>query len=300
MVFALAAWAFSGPLAGASAPAAQGRITQTPAVVERAAVELVLVPVSVHGPDGLPVRGLTREDFVLSEDGVRQETASFDAEPTPVSLVFGLDCSGSMDKYLPFVKAAAIRFVERLPRVFSVSLMPFADTAERGSEFTDNRDHIFYEINRQKANGGGTGLLDATRSAVASLRRRPGRRAVVIFTDGGENIVPEEEMSDAAAAVLLDARSAGAMVFYVGYGWVGRTDLLDRIAAGTGGQSVPAGSERRITEAFDRIARTLGSQYTLGYIPHPGRPGEWRPIRVEVRRPAVTVSARPGYLVAGP
>src|SRR5262249_34664121 len=142
---------------------------------ERARVELVLVPVSIRDAAGLPVPGLTREDFTLYENGIRQEIATFDRDPTPVSIVFGVDTSGSMDQYLTFVKAAAIRFVERIPRVFAVSLVSFADESTTRCDFTDSRKHLFYELDRLKADGSGTAIVGATREAIATVARRPGR-----------------------------------------------------------------------------------------------------------------------------
>lgn len=268
---------------------------------ERARVELVLVPVSIRDAAGVPVAGLTREDFTLYEDGVPQEIATFDREPTPVSIIFGVDTSGSMDQYLMFVKAAAIRFVERIPRVFAVSLVSFADETTTRCGFSESRKHLFYELDRLKADGGGTAIVGATREAIGAVARRPGRHAVVLFTDGEENTVAPEDRRQAAETVVREARAADVTVYYVGYGWVVHPQMLEKIATATGGSYLAAGHERKITEAFDGIAHALDSQYTLGYVPRPGPAGEWRPIAVEVRRePLVQIAARAGYLVPAP
>jgi len=264
---------------------------------ERAGVELVLVPVSVRDPAGEPVAGLVQSDFTLYESGVKQEIATFDREAAPVSLVFGVDTSGSMHDYLEFVKAAAIRFVERVPPLFAVSLVSFADRTTTRTTFQDTRRHLYYELGQLRANGGGTAILDATLQAVDKVAQRPGRRAVVLFTDGEENTVAEEEREAAIQAVVRRARAADVTVYYVGYGWVAKTRMLETVAAQTGGVYLAAGRERKITEGFDAIARALDAQYTLGYVPRPGLPGEWRPIAVEVRRAPVKVAARKGYLV---
>jgi len=202
-----------------------------------------------------------------------------------------------MESYLTFVKAAAIRFVERIPAVFAVSLVSFADETETRCAFAESRRHLLYELDRLRADGGGTAILDATREAIAAVARRPGRRAVVLFTDGEENAVPPEERDAAVEAVVRRARASDVTVYYVGYGWVTRSRMLEQVASATGGAYLAAGHERRITAAFDAIARALDSQYTLGYVPRPGRPGEWRPISVEVRRSPAQVAARKGYLV---
>lgn len=273
-------------------------LSAAPGIQQRAEVELVLVPVSVLGPDGLTIRGLAREDFALYENGEAQPIVTFDPEPPPVSLVFGLDCSGSMDRIFPLVKAAAIRFVQRLPSFFSVGLLTFGDSIEMSCDFTLDRDHLFYELNRRRADGSVTPLLGASLSAIEALRSRPGRRAAALFTDGEETAEEPDGQEPLAQKVVARARSAGVEVFFVSYGRSRRADLLERIATETGGEFLPAGSERRITAAFERIARDLGAQYTLGLRPpRDGPAGEWRSLRVEVRgKPATTVTARAGYI----
>jgi VWFA-related protein len=51
--------------------------------------ELVVVDVVVTDGKGLPVRGLTRADFVVKEDGVAQEIATFEAIDRPATLATG-------------------------------------------------------------------------------------------------------------------------------------------------------------------------------------------------------------------
>lgn len=70
----LAAAAPPGPL-----PAQEGGLARAPRpVTAKAEVTLVEVPVHVMGPDGIPARGLTKEDFELLDDGRKVEIASMD------------------------------------------------------------------------------------------------------------------------------------------------------------------------------------------------------------------------------
>ena len=59
-------------------PAAQA--PQQPATVFRSGTELVLVNVVVRDKSGAVVRGLTRDDFSVSEDDKAQSITSFDFE----------------------------------------------------------------------------------------------------------------------------------------------------------------------------------------------------------------------------
>jgi VWFA-related protein len=263
-------------------------------------VELVLVPVTVLASDGTPLRDLSSEEFSLFEDDARQQVATFDSDTAQVSLVFGLDCSGSMQNVLPFVKAAAITFLQKLPPRFSAAFFAFDERPGPLVDFTLDRSHLYYEIGRRQARGTGTAILGACRAALSALRSRAGRKAAAIFTDGEETQLPEESHALAARELADEARRADVEIHFVVYGRETRSPLTEAIASGTGGESLPGGSPRRVSEAFSRIGARLGAQYTLGYRPRtPATPGSWRRLRVEVARPGASVAARPGWGVPG-
>ena len=75
--------------------------TQNPAQKEdqpvRLTSRLVLVPVSASDASGKPVKDLTAEDFVIEEEGRRQNIASL-GEPgkVPVEIALLFDVSGSI------------------------------------------------------------------------------------------------------------------------------------------------------------------------------------------------------------
>jgi len=71
----LLALAFLGLLV--TAPTASQQQQQPPPPVFRARTDIVRIDVTVLGPDGKPVRGLTREDFTLIEDGKPREILGF-------------------------------------------------------------------------------------------------------------------------------------------------------------------------------------------------------------------------------
>ena len=57
----------------------------------KARVELVVVPVNVRDSDGKLVTGLVKDDFILTEDGVRQRIANFSLDPAPLSAAVIVD-----------------------------------------------------------------------------------------------------------------------------------------------------------------------------------------------------------------
>jgi hypothetical protein len=66
--------------------------------------QLVDVPVAVSSPDGLPLRGLKASNFVIYEDGKRQEIADFSSTAEPFEVALLLDTSGSARNDLQLIK----------------------------------------------------------------------------------------------------------------------------------------------------------------------------------------------------
>src|SRR5690242_4280743 len=76
------------------------KLEQAPADL-RVDVRLVNVFATVTDNSGRYVSGLTKDDFVLEEDGIKQEVAHFSQDrEIPVSVGIVLDTSGSMQNKL--------------------------------------------------------------------------------------------------------------------------------------------------------------------------------------------------------
>ena len=80
----------------------------------RTATELVNLNVTVVGPDASLVSGLTSDQFEVRENGIVQPLKFFAAGETPLDVMLLLDTSSSMTESMPFVRAAAARFVAAL------------------------------------------------------------------------------------------------------------------------------------------------------------------------------------------
>jgi Ca-activated chloride channel family protein len=130
--------------------------------------------------------------------------------------------------------------------------------------------------------------------AVDQLGRQPGRRVLVVFTDG------EDLNSHVSVRVAEDRLEASDVVLYpIGQGRAAESkplkEILERLARKTGGRAFFQQAEQ-LEAAFGEIVEELSNQYLLGYVPKNGsRNGDWRTVNVEVSDRALKVRARQGY-----
>src|SRR4051794_9195039 len=97
-----------------AAPAPEPARAQQPAF--RAGVDLVSLNVTVIDGTQHYVTSLTQQDFLVYEDGVKQELTFFNRANLPIALSILLDSSASMEDKLETAQDAAIGFAKRLRR----------------------------------------------------------------------------------------------------------------------------------------------------------------------------------------
>ena len=292
---------------------------------------LVTVPVTVMDRYGRYVPLLRREQFRILENGVEQKIAYFATTDSPFSVILLIDTSGSTQFRLEDIQKAAIDFVDKLKATDSVMVMSFDDRIQVQCKATTDREEIQRAIRRTRT-GGGTRLYDAVDDILKKqLATIPGRKAVVLFTDGVdttshrasyESTVRLAEESDAPIySVDYDTSGGGTnnigLPIPGGRGTVigpfpripGTTGgsmpgdyrnavrYLHALADTTGGRFYSGDSMFGIAQAFTWIAEELGRQYSLGYYPTtPGKDGERRQIKVKVTEGDLVVKARDSYI----
>ena len=144
---------------------------------------LVTLPVIASDRQNRYIPDLKREEFSLTEDGVKQEIVFFAAIEEPINVVLMLDTSSSTIEKLGQIQQAANHFVGQLKPADRIKIISFDDVVREQSRFTNDRNELRQAINRARP-GQGTKLYDAVRVAIASLARIDGRKAIVLFTDG--------------------------------------------------------------------------------------------------------------------
>jgi Mg-chelatase subunit ChlD len=104
--------------------------------VLRVESNLVQLNVGVVDRQGHAVTSLSRNDFVVYEDGVRQAIEDFEPATAPFSLVLLLDVSGSTTPFRQNLKQASLRFIDALAPEDRVAVIAFNQRAQLLTGFT--------------------------------------------------------------------------------------------------------------------------------------------------------------------
>jgi Ca-activated chloride channel family protein len=303
--------------------------------VVRTETNLVQLNVGVVDAQGRAITALSRNDFVVYEDGVKQQILHFDPADTPFSLVLMLDVSGSTLSFRQQFKQAAMRFLDALAPEDRVAIVQFNAKIKMLSGFTKDREKLSYAIER--ADGGGeTHLYETLKYALTELEKegRQRRKAIVVLTDGLDTQLRnadrpllvsaktdqeaiaaiDPKTSSALNAVLTAADRQGVSIFPLALpsGDPKRLPLPDPVITGiysvararlqvladrTGGRLNDIRRLDQMAQLYAEVAAELRTLYTVAYQP-PGdlpRNGKWREIKIEVGHPELIVRTRPGY-----
>ena len=186
--------------------------------------QLVDVPIAVNAANGLPVRGLNAANFIIYEDGKRQEVVDFSATAAPFEVALLLDTSGSTRADLQLIQRSAQDFIASLRPGDRVSLIAFNTERTQTQAYavseilcglTDDRRKLNDAIGRVKMSNG-TPYYDSLLQIVEKVFRDApkeefrGRRALVALTDG---------VDSTSAADFVSARQelgqAGIISFFI-------------------------------------------------------------------------------------
>ncbi len=270
---------------------------QRPPIIIGAEVEVVSVPVLVYDKAGRFIGDLKKEDIQILEDGVPQEITylanSTGEDRIPLSITLTLDTSGSMQPSIKFLKEAATYFTGKLEGSDEALVVQFNESVKSSSEFTDDTDRLDAFINGLQV-WGGTALYDAVMYSLDRLRVRPGRKALLLLSDGDDN-------SSAAgkAQVTALAKSLEVSIYSVGIqGFDTPRGFLKNLAEDTGGAYYFPNKTSELIKVFEAIAKDLKNSYLVAYSPKRAADNTYRKIEVRVNRPEVTVRVRPGYMAA--
>jgi len=257
-------------------------------------VDVLQFTAVVTDGDGRFMTGLKPSDFKVYDDDRLQKITSFESENISLELVAALDVSSSMRAALPYVKTSAKRFLEGLRAGDQVTVLGFNDNVFTLAPRSKDQAARVKAIDLMRA-WGGTALYDVILKGLNLLGRHPGRRSMLLFSDG-------DDQSSHATLEAAIARAEGndATIYVIGQGRAVRAhdlqEILKRFAKITGGRSFFTEDTSRLDKFFQEILEDLSNQYLISYsYPDDERDGRWHQIRVEVADGKYNVRARDGY-----
>jgi len=292
----------------------------------RIKVDLVVLSFTVTDNKGHYINGLQPKDFRILEDGIPQKLSSFaegnkpplevqaDGSMRPLQIseqvkvegrpdsvvgtnVFVLfDTSNYMYRGFVYASDAIADFVKGLDRADSVAVYTYSRNLTRAASLTKVRDDAVSGL-RSAVAGDDSALYNCLLLTLRDAARVPGRKVVIVFSNGPDNasmVAPDD--------VRAVAEDEGIPIYVISTNEVTKdpvsSNVFKRISNGTGGKSYFAKTWQKQVEAFEAIREDLGNSYTVTYYPQANPNEGFRKIGVEILSDAgkkYRVQARPGY-----
>ena len=277
-------------------------------------IRRVRLPITVVDKKGTFVPGLTKEDFVILEDKVPQQIETFSDEISqnmPLFVGVLIDTSASTAGKLKFQQESAMNFIQTVikPRRDRVLYGTFDDEVKLRQDFTNQLDLLDRAVSATKQTGVHTSLYDAVwQFCDEKMRSAPGRRVLVLVTDGGDTY-SRATLRDAIdiaqrteTTIFTISTKAGFLSTVPGVeaGQVSNADdrVLQSMAEETGGIAFFTGDMLSLERSFTKISKELRAQYLVTYNPvNKNYNGTFRKIDVKLAqgRGDLKVRTKRGY-----
>jgi Ca-activated chloride channel family protein len=289
------------------------------------AVDQIFLSINARSVDGGFVRGLSKDDFQVEEEGIGQQIVNFYSEAVPVHVVLLMDISGSTRDTQSEIRRAALNFAQSLSPEDRIAVIVFNYQPRLILNWTNDFKRIENALLSVFPKGN-TVLHDALYVTFDDLLKGvQGKKAVILLTDGadtGSSVDPQE--------VVRMAAQSEAMVYTVSkleeyWAWaiaarmeeyearsilvpqeltdkyiMANRRFLQTLSHQTGGKVLDTKAFATLTDVYKSVADELKNQYYISYTPsNTARDGRWRSIDIRVRQPGVVVSTRPGYYAPG-
>jgi VWFA-related protein len=289
-------------------------------------VDLVTVDALVLQKKTARVVGhLKQTDFVILEDGTKQEVTHFSQDSLPLSVLLLIDRGGCLDPFGTEVRRAANQALARLKETDEVAVMTYADNAELVQEFTRDRSQIETALERiPKKNQWADHCLNKAFAKAADYMvtsgNPVGRRVIIAITTITRNFDCGHGPSGKAAKhALYESGSVvcglipsttgqrmenGYMVWGTKMAGAFGAPTLDirQLADETGGE-VLENKPERLDTTFATLIDHLRTRYSLAFVSsNRKRDGSLRKLKIDVKpelqksQGKLVVKARRSYI----
>src|SRR6185295_3118827 len=135
---------------------------------------------------GRVIGDLKKDDFELTDNGIRQQIDYFSRDELPLAIILLLDVSRSVRPIIHDVRDGALNALQRLKPDDQVAIMAFANTTSLAQDFTKDRELAARKIQEATATsilGNATLLPVALREAARHMEysQTPSSRRVIII-----------------------------------------------------------------------------------------------------------------------
>lgn len=286
--------------------------------VETITVPFVTIYLSVRDKSQHPVTNLNASHFIVKEDGKEQSVVEFNSflsssdQPetgSPDKFISGMglsmtveflmDSSESMDIVRGTatahdqVQKLALQLLKEFYTQDQLTVMGFNDSLWPISPATHDLEQVRGKLKAWKGPGGKTALFDALMSGLQDLQGVPGRKIMIVCSDG------KDTASKTPRNTLLRAlESSDVAVYFFGVSTNTQPDraLIEKIADLSGGYAFFLSANEDLAHVMKEARNALRSQYSVGYVPpNPSLHG-WRHLEVDCTIPGVQVFHRKAYL----
>ena len=267
----------------------------------------VTMKLLVQDPAGYFIPDLHRDNFVVYENGVRQQNATVEIEHAPITLGIVMEHGG---RYKGFNKTSSDevltvgqQLLGELGREDKVAVWEYADQAQQIADFTTDHsrlDSLF--MTTEVPDSSETNFYDALVSASETMKPVTGRKALIVITSGIDTF-SKAKYDDALNAV----RASGTPVYVIDVGpdlrdaamryanagpyarldWNRTETQLREIANVSGGRLYTVYSSLvDLSSMYDDLMENLRVRYVISYRSTTSSPADGpRSVRVELVDP---------------
>jgi VWFA-related protein len=292
--------------------------TSDPPVADVIKIDSRLVNLNVRVTDasGKLIPDLTKADFQIFEDNVKQELVRFEPVTTPVSVILLLDASGSTKERWKVIRKAAKTFIDTLSPNTRVAVAAFTRRFLMICDFNCDRKLMKERIDDTKNLQSGTAFYDAMWAAMNLFKEiNEQRKAIVVLTDGVDNSISSEDYEPRHPFDELVARiNQEEVTIYPIYfdtefqvvvkdrgsdtheSYATARKQLHQIADDTGGTLFRADKAEDLDGVYERVANELQALYSVSYNPaDKNYDGKWRTVGVKINRASAQARTKRGF-----
>lgn len=228
----------------------------------------VVVPAVVTDRRGNYVSDLTKDDFVIVEDGIEQEISYFSKSGrSTFHLVLLIDISSSMRDKIRKVKEVAKKFLRQLMTKGDKAIIVFFNhEVFEDSDFTGDINELDNALSIAIPFGA-TALYDAIAYSVKLMKSIIGHNIIILLSDGEDNSSAIDPYT-----LMNIAERSNSVIYSIGKKEYMNTfdqyqEILQKISLSSGGMTFFLDDVDEVRKVYEKIRRDIKAKFLLRFSP---------------------------------